>query len=61
MADWPCFSKYFVTFPLTEPPAGQLLLRAELVMHQFGSAWGAEVEPSFIQVLTVHEDWDETT
>jgi hypothetical protein len=61
MADWPCFSKYFVTFPLTEPPADQLLLRAELIMHQFGSAWGAEVEPSFIQVLTVHDDWDETT
>jgi hypothetical protein len=30
-------------------------------MHQFGSAWGAEVEPSFLQALTVYEDWDETT
>jgi hypothetical protein len=30
-------------------------------MHQFGSAWGDGVEPSYIQVLTVNEDWQEAT
>jgi hypothetical protein len=62
IADWPCFSKYFVTFPLAvSPPVGKTLLRATLVMHQFGSAWGDGVEPSYIQVLTVNEAWQEAT
>jgi hypothetical protein len=62
IADWPCFSKYFVTFPLNmQIPAGRTLLSAKLTMHQFGNAWGQGVEPSFIQVLTVGEDWDEAT
>lgn len=61
IADWPCFSKYFVMFPLpTTPPAGTLL-NATLIMHQFGSASGNGVEPSYIQALTVYEDWQEAT
>jgi hypothetical protein len=62
IADWPCFSKYFVTFPLDfEAPTGKTFLKATLTMHQFGSAWGQNMEPSWLQVLTVHEDWNEAT
>jgi hypothetical protein len=62
VADWPCFSKYFVTFPLDfQVPVGKTFIRATLTMHQFGSAWGAEMEPSWLQVLTINEDWDEAT
>jgi hypothetical protein len=62
IADWPCFSKYFVTFPLDlEVPADRTFIRAELIMHQFGSAWGQGMEPSWIQLLKVNDDWDETT
>jgi hypothetical protein len=61
IADWPCFSKYFVTFPLDPIPAGETILASTLTMHKFGSAWGQLVEPSYIQVLVVAEDWDENT
>jgi hypothetical protein len=61
VADWPCFSKFYLTFPLDSLPDDKTFHSASLTLHQFGSAWGAEVEPSFIQVLTVAEDWDEAT
>lgn len=59
VADWPCFSKYFVTFPLDSLPAGKIVHSASLKMYQFGSSWGDGVQDSWIQVLTVSEDWDE--
>jgi hypothetical protein len=61
VADWPCFSKYYVTFPLDSIPASQTILSATLTLHQFGNAggppWG-EPTWSLIQVLTVAGDWD---
>jgi hypothetical protein len=63
VADWPCFSKYYVTFPLDDIPAGRIILSAKLTLFQFGGAGQRsepEPEPSFIQVLTVAEDWNET-
>jgi hypothetical protein len=61
VADWPCFSKYYVTFPLDLIPPGRTIASAALTLHQFGGAWGAEMQPSWIQVLTVGQDWDEAT
>jgi hypothetical protein len=62
IADWPCFSKYYVTFPLEAPPRDKTIISARLTMHLFGNAgggqWG-EPPDSYIQVLTVGEDWDE--
>jgi hypothetical protein len=64
IADWPCFSKYYVTFPLPALPAGAAITSAALVLRQFGNA-GAGLDPgpqpSLIQVLTVGEDWSEST
>lgn len=60
-ADWPCFSKYYITFPLDALPPGKLIRNATLTLYQFGNANPAEALPSSIQVLTVAESWNETT
>ena len=64
ISDYPCFSKYFVTFPLDSIPPGKVILAASLKMHLFGNAgqgWVAQPPDSYVQVLTVGEDWDEAT
>jgi hypothetical protein len=62
ISDWPCFSKYYVTFPLSSLPASKVVLSAILTLHQIGNAgegWTPGPQPSFIQVLTVDRAWDE--
>lgn len=65
LGDWPCFSKYFVTFPLTALPAQRQILSATLTLRQFGNAggpgWDPPPEPSFIQVLSTDQAWDANT
>ncbi len=64
VADWPCFSKYYVTFPLNALPAGKVIISATLTLHQFGNAgagWTPPPEPSLIQVHTINQDWSENT
>jgi hypothetical protein len=58
VADWPCFSKYYITFPLGSIPDGSIIVSAVLTLHLFGGSWGSDIEPSWIQVLTIREDWD---
>lgn len=64
ISDYPCFSKYFVTFPLDSIPTNKTVISAELIMNMFGNAgggvWG-DPPDSYIQVLTIGEDWDEAT
>jgi hypothetical protein len=64
VSDWPCFSKFFVTFPLDSIPSNKVIISATLTMTLFGNAgggnWG-DPPDSYIQVLTVGEDWDEAT
>ena len=60
VADWPCFAKYYVTFPLTAVPPGKVVVSATLTLFQFGNAGGVGLaQPSWIQVLTSVEDWEE--
>ena len=62
--DWPCVSRYYITFPLNAVPTGKVIISATLTLHQFGSAgvgWTPPPQPSWIQVLTVEQDWDENT
>ncbi|CAG0937089.1 hypothetical protein TFLX_05995 [Thermoflexales bacterium] len=64
IADWPCFAKYFITFPLGTVPTGKVILSATLTLHQFGNpgiGWGDPPEPSYLQILTVGQGWDENT
>lgn len=62
LADWPCFSKYFVTFPLTALPANKVIISATLTLHQFGGSGGpGQATSSLIQVLTVNDAWNPAT
>jgi hypothetical protein len=64
IGDWPCFSRYYVTFPLDALPAHKVILSATLTLYQFGNAgegYDPGPQPSLIQILTVGEDWDEST
>jgi hypothetical protein len=59
ISDWPCFSKYFVAFPLTAIPPGRVIVSATLTLHQFGNAGqGQQPKPTFLQVLTTDPGWD---
>ena len=62
VSDWPCFSKYYVTFPLGTVPANKNILSARLILHHQGSAGDpGQAIPSLIQVLTIGGDWSENT
>lgn len=63
VADWPCFSKFYLSFPLASLPTQQIVVSATLTLNQFGnSGQGVPPEPisSLIQAMTVNEDWQET-
>jgi hypothetical protein len=62
VADWPCFSKYYVTFPLDLVPPGQEIVSAALRLHVFGNASGSPAPgDSLIQVMTIGEGWNENS
>jgi hypothetical protein len=64
VADWRCFSKFYLTSPLDPIPPGVEILSASLRLHLFGNSgpgWEPPPQPSLIQALTVREDWDEST
>ena len=64
ISDWPCFSRYYVTFPLNAIPPGSSVVSATLTLHHFGGAgggvWGTPPD-SYIQVLQIAETWSEAT
>ena len=60
LSEWPCFSKAFVTFPLTSLPVGKEIISATLTLHHSGNP-GPAPESAYIQVLTVDQDWNENT
>jgi hypothetical protein len=60
IADWPCFSKVYIDFPLSELPAGRSVSSATLTLHQFGGSDPSQAQPSLIQVFTVDDGWDES-
>ncbi len=59
LADWPCFAKYYLTFPLDNLPQGKNILKAELTLHQWGGSDLTRAQPSLLQVSTLSEDWSE--
>ncbi len=63
VADWPCFSKYYVSFPLDALPSGKTVISATLTVYLFGNAGyePGDSQPSLIQAFTVAEDWNEAT
>lgn len=64
IGDWPCFSRYYVTFPLDALPVDQFIISATLTLHLSGGAGEGRdpgPQPSLIQVLTVDGDWTESS
>jgi hypothetical protein len=64
ISDWPCFSRYYVTFPLDALPANQVIISATLTLYLSGGAGQGRdpgPKPSLIQVLTVDRDWAESS
>lgn len=61
ISDWPCFSKYYVTFPLNSIPAGKTIVSATLALYQIGNSNPSLATPSLIQVLIVDRGWTDTT
>lgn len=63
--DFPCFSKYYLTFPLNSLPASRKILKATLVLHQWGGSGdvigGHPPQPSFIQIETLLHDFTPST
>jgi hypothetical protein len=63
ISDYPCFSKYYVTFPLESLPPDLVILSATLTLNLIGNAGGGEwgLPPdSYIQVLSIGKTWDES-
>lgn len=61
VADWPCFSKFFIDFPLSSLPPGKAVVSARLTVYQFGNSDPSQAQRSLVQVSTVAEAWNEDT
>ncbi len=65
VADWPCFSKTYLTFPLNQVPTGKVIRSATLQLHQFGGSGtasnGQAGADAFTQVFRIGNDWNEST
>ncbi len=65
IADWPCFAKVYLNFPLSAVPAGKVIRSATLTLHQTGGSGpasnGDQPADEFIQVLTTAQDWTDST
>jgi len=61
IADWPCFSRYYITFPLNRVPQGKVILSAKLTMIHYGGSSVSQAKPSYIQVMRVNQPWDPDT
>ncbi len=57
IADWPCYSKIYITFPLSTIPLGKVIVSAKLTLYQFGNSDPSQAKPSFIQIMSVAQDW----
>ena len=59
IADWPCFARYYVKFPLAQVPPGKVIFSATLTLHQFGGSSPSQAYRSMVHVLSLAEDWNE--
>ena len=62
ISDWNCFSKFYVSFPLSALPAGKGVLKATVTLYEYSNAGPQGVpNPSYIQVATVGQGWSPAT
>ena len=59
ISDWNCFSKFYLSFPLTSLSAGKGVVSAKVTLHEYGgSGTKGTPTPSLIQVASVNEGWN---
>lgn len=58
IADFPCFSKEYLAFPINQIPPGKVIVSARLIVHQYGNSDPTQAKDSLIHVMRVGEDWD---
>src|SRR4029078_5885302 len=51
VADWPCFSKIYLDFPLSALPANKVVVSATLTLHQFGGGAPTHAQTPALRVL----------
>jgi len=62
ISDWNCFSKWYITFPLSSLPKGKGVSAAAVTLYLYSNAGiPGKPNPSLIQVATVNEDWNPQT
>ena len=58
ISDWDCFSKFYVTFPLSALPTGKAMVNARITLYEYANAGvQGQPNPSYIQVGVVNQDW----
>lgn len=63
IADWNCYSKFYLTIPLNTIPAGKAIVSATLTLHQMGGSGATNVpaSPAVVQIFRIDSDWNEST
>ncbi len=65
VADWPCYSKAYLTFPLDKVPTGKAIVSATLTLYHMGGSTLDDAAhpayPSMIQLFDIAEAWNEST
>jgi hypothetical protein len=58
ISDWDCFSKFYVTLPLSALPKGKAMVNAKITLYEYANAGvQGQPNPSYIQVGVVNQDW----
>ena len=62
ISNWNCFSKIYITFPLSLLPPGKSVVKATVTLYEYSNAGKqGQPNPSYIQVATVGQDWNPAT
>ena len=62
ISNWNCFSKLYITFPLSSLPTGQGVIKATVTLYEYSNAGTqGQPNPSYFQVATVGQDWNPAT
>lgn len=61
VADWPCFAKAFMNFPLYTVPMGKRIVSATLTLYEYGGSDPTQAWPSLVQLFSVRDSWNTAT
>lgn len=62
LSDWNCFSKWYMTFPLSSLPHGKGIANATVTLYEYGNSGVlGPTNSSHIQVAVINQDWNPAT